>query len=46
MDSKKKKNLTIMDLEELDGGEEGAESEDEDYVPDANQIKQTDKEIA
>ena len=34
-----------MDLGEVDGEEEG-ESEDEDYVPDAKQIKETDKELA
>ena len=41
MDNKKKKEQTIMDIEDLSDSEE-----DDDYVPDAKQAQETEKELA
>ena len=41
MDSKKKKDQTILDIDDLSDSEE-----DDDYVPDAKQAEQTEKELA
>lgn len=41
MDNKKKKAQTIMDIEDLEDSEE-----DDDYVPDAKQAQETEKELA